>query len=205
MQELILGPVAIWFGVPALVGTVFFTLRMALMLVGGADADTGFDVDVDFDVDVGDVDAISETGGDPGDSTQAFKALSVQAIAAFVMGFGWAGLGALSGLGWPLSVSIAIAVVGGSWMVWFLGKLLSFVYGFQSSGTVPMYQALESEGTVYARIPAGSEGMGRVRVVIGDRERYYKAVTDGDALPRDAKIRVVEINDENNSVKVVEA
>ena len=77
--------------------------------------------------------------------------------------------------------------------------------GFQSSGTVAMYQALESEGTVYARIPAGSEGMGRVRVVIGDRERYYKAVTDGDALPRDAKIRVVEINDENNSVKVVEA
>jgi hypothetical protein len=108
MQELILGPVAIWFGVPALVGTVFFSLRMALMLIGGADADAGFDVDVnfdvdvDFDVDVGDVDAISETGGDPGDSTQAFKALSVQAIAAFVMGFGWAGLGALSGLGWGL-------------------------------------------------------------------------------------------------------
>ena len=91
------------------------------------------------------------------------------------------------------------------WMVWLLGKLLSFVYGFQSTGTVAMYQALESEGTVYAQIPAGSEGMGRVRVVIGNRERYYKAVTDGDALPRDAKIRVVEINDDDNSVKVVEA
>ena len=44
MQELILGPVAIWFGVPALVGTVFFSLRMALMLIGGADADAGFDL-----------------------------------------------------------------------------------------------------------------------------------------------------------------
>ncbi len=211
MQELILGPVAIWFGVPALVGTVFFSLRMALMLIGGADADAGFDVDVnfdvdvDFDVDVGDVDAMSETGGDPGDSTQAFKALSVQAIAAFVMGFGWAGLGALSGLGWGLYVSIAVAMLGGSGMVWFLGKLLRFVYGLQSSGTVAMYQALESEGTVYARIPAAAAGVGRVRVVIGNRERYYKAITDGDALPRDAKIRVVDINDEDNSVKVVEA
>ena len=211
MQELILGPVAIWFGVPALVGTVFFSLRMALMLIGGADADAGFDVDVnfdvdvDFDVDVGDVDAISETGGDPGDSTQAFKALSVQAIAAFVMGFGWAGLGALSGLGWGLYVSIAVAMLGGGGMVWFLGKLLRFVYGLQSSGTVAMYQALESEGTVYAQIPAAAAGVGRVRVVIGNRERYYKAITDGDALPRDAKIRVVDINDEDNSVKVVEA
>jgi hypothetical protein len=90
-------------------------------------------------------------------------------------------------------------------MVWFLGKLLRFVYGLQSSGTVAMYQALESEGTVYARIPAAAAGVGRVRVVIGNRERYYKAITDGDALPRDAKIRVVDINDEDNSVKVIEA
>jgi len=211
MQELILGPVAIWFGVPALVGTAFFTLRTALMLVGGVDADTGFDVDVDvdfdidMDVDVGDVDAAGETGGDPGDSTQAFQVLSIQAIAAFVMGFGWGGLGALNGLGWPLPGSIAFAVLCGSGMVWLLGKLLRFVYGLQSSGTVAMYQALESEGIVYARIPAAAAGVGRVRVVIGDRERYYKAITDGDALPRDAKIRVVDINDEDNSVKVVEA
>jgi hypothetical protein len=213
MQELILGPVAIWFGVPALVGTAFFTLRMALMLVGGADTDVGFDVDVDvdfdvdmdLDVDAGNVDAVSETGGDPGDSTQAFKTLSIQAIASFVMGFGWGGLGAFSGGGWPLSISIAFAILCGLGMVWFLGKLLRFVYGFQSSGTVAMYQALESEGTVYAQIPAGSQGMGRVRVVIGDRARYYKAITDGDALPRDSKIRVVEINEDDNSVKVVEA
>ncbi len=213
MLELILGPVAIWFGVPALVGTSFFTLRMALMLVGGADVDADFDVDVDvdFDVDVdvdvdaGDVDVASDAGGDTGDSTQAFQFLSVQAIAAFVMGFGWGGLGAWSGAGWPLPVTIAFAILCGGGMVWLLGKLLGFVYGLQSSGTVAMYHALESEGTVYARIPAGSEGMGRVRVVIGDRERYYKAITDGDALPRDAKIRVVEINDDDNSVKVVEA
>jgi hypothetical protein len=203
MQELIFGPVAIWFGVPALVGTAFFTLRMVLMLVGGADADTGFDVDLD--VDVGDVDAVGETGGDTGDSTQAFKSLSIQAIASFVMGFGWGGVGGLSGLGWSLPASIAFALLCGSGMVWLLGKLLRFVYGLQSSGTVAMYQALETEGTVYAQIPARAAGTGRIRVVVGERERYYKAVTDGDALPRDAKIRVVEINDDDNSVKVVEA
>lgn len=214
MQELIFGPVAIWFGVPAVVGTAFFALRLGLMLVGGAETDAGFDVDVDFDVvdvdvDVADVDAVGEAtgeaGGDPSDSTHAFKVLSIQAISAFIMGFGWGGLGALRGGGWPLPVSILFAILCGASMVWLLGKLLRFVYGLQSSGSLPMYQALESEGTVYAQIPAGEQGMGRVRVVIGDRARFYKALTEGAALPRDAKIRVVEINSDDNSVKVVEA
>lgn len=204
MLELILGPVAIWFGVPALVGTAFFTLRMAMMLIGGeTDADAG--MDVDMDVDVGDVDSVSDTGGDPGDSTHAFKVLSIQAIASFLMGFGWGGLGALQGGAWPLPVAIAFAIACGGGMVWLLGKLLRLVYGFQSSGNVQMYHALESEGTVYAQIPGSTEGSGRVRVVIGDRERYYKAITDGEALPRDTKVRVVGINDDDNSVTVVEA
>ena len=208
MQELILGPVAIWFGVPALLGTVFFSLRMMMMLVGGADADAGLDVDVG-DIgeigDAGDVDSISESGGDVDDSSQAFKVLSLQAIAAFMMGFGWGGLGALKGAGFPLWASGAFAVACGGGMVWFLGKLLKFVYSLQSSGTVPMYHALEAEGTVYARVPGADEGSGEVRVVIGDRERFYKAITDGEALPRDTKIRVVEVNNDENSVKVVEA
>jgi hypothetical protein len=203
MQELILGPVAIWFGVPALVGTAFFTLRLIATLVGGADGDAGIDMDVD--VDVADADAVGESGGDADDSSEAFKVLSVQTIATFLMGFGWGGLGAFRGGGWPLPISFAFALACGVGMVWLLGKLLRFVYGLQSSGTVPLYQALESEGTVYTLIPAANAGAGQVRVVIGDRERYYNAVTDGRALERDTRIRVVEINDDDNRVKVVEA
>lgn len=201
MQELMMGPVAIWFGVPALVGTAFFTLRLIATLVGGADGDAG----IDMDVDVADADAVGESGGDVDDSSEAFKILSVQTIATFLMGFGWGGLGAFRGGGWPLPISFAFALACGVGMVWLLGKLLRFVYGLQSSGTVPLYQALESEGTVYTLIPAANAGAGQVRVVIGDRERYYNAVTDGRALERDTRIRVVEINDADNRVKVVEA
>ena len=50
MQELFLGPVAIWFTVPAIFGTVFFSLRTVAMFVGGAEG--GADVDVDIDVDL---------------------------------------------------------------------------------------------------------------------------------------------------------
>ena len=42
---------------------------------------------------------------------------------------------------------------------------------FTSSDNVPMYHALEEEGTVYASIPAKGLGRGRVRVVIETRTR----------------------------------
>jgi hypothetical protein len=89
-------------------------------------------------------------------------------------------------------------------MVWLLAKLLRTIYGLQSSGNVPLYHALEAEGTVYAGVPAVGRGMGQVRVIIDDREVFYRAVSDGDALPRDEKIRVVAINDDD-SVTVTKA
>ncbi len=203
MQELFFGPVAIWFTVPAIVGTVFFSLRTLAMFVGGAETGMDVDIDVDFDVDV-DMDAGADVDVDTGESSYAFKVLSVQAIAAFLMGFGWGGLGAFSGSGWPVTVSVLFALACGAGMVWLLAKLLVAMYRLESSGNVPMYHALEAEGTVYASIPAKGLGPGRVRVVIDDRERFYKAITEGEALPRSEKIRVVSIN-QDNSVTVTKA
>ncbi len=90
-------------------------------------------------------------------------------------------------------------------MVWILARVLRFVMGLQSSGTLPLYHALEATGTVYAAIPAGESGTGEVRVVIGDRERYFFATTRGDALPRDTAVRVVAIDADANRVEVVRA
>lgn len=189
MADLIFGPVTIWFGVPALVGTAFFSLRMLMMLVGG-----------DGDVDAGDVEVAADAGD--GDSSETFKVLSIQSIASFLMGFGWGGLGALRGAGWPLPLSIAFGFVAGAGMVWLLARLLRFVYGLQSSGTLPLFHALESEGTVYATIPGEQAGAGEVRLVIGERERYYRATTDGPELDRGTRIRVVAVNEQQSSVKV---
>lgn len=200
MSDLFFGPVAVWFTIPALVGTVFFTFRMVMMLVGG-DVDADVDVPADVDFDVADVDAAADAA-DSSDSTTAFKVLSIQAIAAFLMGFGWGGLGAYRGSGWSPTVSVLVAVVAGSAMMWLLGVLLRFVYGLQSTGNLPMYQALEAEGSVYAQIPAAGGGKGEVRVLIGDRERYYMATSDGEALPTGRRVRVVSVNEDDNSVTV---
>ncbi len=54
MSNLFFGFPAAWFTVPAIVGTLFFSLRTALMFVGGGD--TGLDADVDFNSLSGDFD-----------------------------------------------------------------------------------------------------------------------------------------------------
>jgi hypothetical protein len=197
MRDLLFGPVAIWFSIPAIVGTAFFALRTLLMLVGG-DADSGLG---DADLDAGDFDSLAEAG-ESGESAYAFKVLSVQAVSAFMMGFGWGGLAALRGSGLSPWVSVGVGgAIGGVFML-FLARALRFVYGLQSTGNLPIYRALEAEGQVYAQIPAAGAGRGEVRVLIGDRERYYRAVSDGPALPTGSKVRVVSIDEDDNSVTV---
>ncbi len=193
MNDLFLGGGAAWFTVPALIGTVFFVLRTVLMLVGG---DAGGDVDVDVGVDVdGDL-----SHADPG---HAFQVLSIQTIAAFLMGFGWGGLGGLKGTGWSLTASFTFGLAAGAGMVWLLAKLLRSVYRLEASGNVRIDQTLDLEGSVYIAIP-GDGGRGRVRLIVDDRERFFNAVSEDEVLEARTRVRVVRVNDDN-SVTVTRA
>jgi hypothetical protein len=197
-MDLLFGHGAAWFGVPAVLGTFFFLLRLGLMMMGGdGDMDTDIDADVDVDMDM-DVDADVDADAHHGlDATDAFQVLSFQTVATFLMGFGWAGLGGLRGAGWSAGMSVLFGLAAGSGMVWILAKLLKLVYGFQSSGTVSIRDALGTEGQVYFQIPGNREGRGQVRLVIGDRQRYFNAVTDDEAIESKSRVRVVGINDDN--------
>ena len=113
-MDLLFGQGAVWFGVPALVGTFFFMLRLIMMFMGG-DTDMDADVDIDLDVDM-DLDA----DVDLGDSTHAFEVLSFQTIASFLMGFGWAGLAAFRGEDWGFGLSVFLGIAAGSGMVWLM-------------------------------------------------------------------------------------
>jgi len=186
VAELFFSGSALWFTVPALVGTLFFVARLLLMLV----ADTGDGLDLHVDHDPG-IDL------DHPDSSSSFRLFSVQAISAFLMGFGWGGLGAYRGWGLPALLSVPVGIVVGGGMMWLLAKVLSWVMRLQSSGTVEMGAALFEEGTVYIAVPERRSGKGSVRLVINERLQYYHAVTDGEAIPSQAPIRVTAVNDDN--------
>lgn len=185
MSDLFFGDQALWFTLPAFAGTLFFLLRLVMMMAFGhlgsdfhvADA-SGFDVD-------------------HADSGAQFKLLSVQAVSAFLMGFGWGGLGAYRGWGLPPLLSVPVGVALGVALMWILGRLLRWVAGLQSSGTVEPAAALYEEGTVYNAIPARGGGRGVVRVVVSDRLRYYSAVSEGEPIESQARVRVTAVNDDN--------
>jgi hypothetical protein len=180
--QLLFGSDALWFSVPALAGTIFFLGRVVMMLF------------------VGDVELHHDAGGfdlDHGDSSEAFKVLSLQSIAAFLMGFGWTGLFVVQGLGLPALLGVPAGVAVGGGMMWVLGRLFGLVRRLQSSGTMDISAALDEEGTVYVTVPGRRGGRGTVRIVVGDRQQYYNAVTDGEAIPRGARVRVLEINEDH--------
>lgn len=179
------GP-APWFTVPAIVGTIFFGVRLVLLLVG---ADHLFGGDVDSGVGGhGPVDHHA-------DSTETFKVLTIQGVAAFLMGFGWAGFGGLRGSSWGIPECIGVGIVGGVLMVWLLGWLMKGVYDLQSHGNIDITTLVGLEGDVYVMIPsreAGS-GTGRISVVVGNRQRFYPARSDGPEMARGARVRIMEV------------
>jgi membrane protein implicated in regulation of membrane protease activity len=187
MFDVFFTPDNIWFTVPGIIGSTIVLLKIGLMCLGlGDDLDGVGDVDLDFDGDV-----------DLGDSDVAASVISIQSAAAFLMGLGWGGLFGKEVLGQGVGISIVIGLAVGALFVWALVKMLTFVYRLQSSGNLPISAAMGKEGTVYAQIPGRMSGQGRVKVTIDDRQRIYRAVTDGDEIASQTRVHVTKVNDDN--------
>jgi hypothetical protein len=186
MLDLLFADKALLFSIPALVGTFFFAVRLVMMVTGVAgDADAHGGAGIDL------------TQGDPHHSSELFKILSVQGIGAFLMGFGWAGLGALYGGKWPMGTSLLVGLVGGIALMWLLSWLLKLVYDLQSTGTISIQSAMGAEGDVYVTVPPRGQGQGQVRVIVKDRQRLYNAISDGEPLPTNTRVRVSRVNEDN--------
>lgn len=182
MMETLFGNGAAWFTVPALFGTCVFLFQITTMLLGG-DAEVMGDVELDI--------------GELSDSTHAFQILSLQSIAAFMMGFGWAAFAASEGFGWSNLSSIVIGVVFGAFLVWMLALILKGIHDLQSSGNVRIASAVGLEGDVYVTVPEAGAGRGQVRLIIKGRQRIFNAVAEADPLPTGSRVRVTRANDDN--------
>lgn len=183
MFQVLFGDHAPWFTGPALIGTAFMLFRFLLLsIAGGADVDAGDDVGIDHHA----------------HGAEGLKLFSVQTVIAFFMGFGWAGLIGYRGLEWGIPASIAIGAVGGTFMMWLMAFLLRAALELQSSGNVHAQSAVGLEGTVYVTIPSGGGGAGQVMLVIGDKQRTFRAVSAEEELPRNARVRVLAVNGDNS-------
>jgi membrane protein implicated in regulation of membrane protease activity len=125
------------------------------------------------------------------DSDAGFQALSIQGISAFFTMFGVVGYMLHHNAALGLILSMAGAVTAGVFAMWLIGKVFSAMLRLQSSGTVSVFAAVGSEGSVYLTV--GKEG-GRVQINFANRLREFEAISaDGSTLPTGTAIRVQSV------------
>ena len=141
------------FFLSALGGTLFFVIRVLMILVVGVGAED-FDIDADGDIDA------SEAGAD---TDAAFKLFSFNTVAVFIMMFGWSGLSAYMEFKLGTFVSLGLAAVVGLAMMYLTAWLLLKMKGLRSPGDVfNIEKAVGQKAEVYQRIPSG--GVGKVQI-----------------------------------------
>ena len=153
----------------AIVGGLILVLRLILM-VAGLDHH-GADIHVDSDA--------------------GFQALTIQGLSAFFTMFGVVGYMLHHNAALGLVLAIGGALVAGVFSMWLIHRVFRAMLNLQSSGTVSLFAAVGSEGSVYLTV--GKEG-GRVQINFANRLREFEAVSsDGSTLPTGTPIRVQSV------------
>ena len=152
----------------AMVGGSIFLLRLLLMVAG---LDHHDDIHLD-----------SDTG---------FQALTIQGLSTFFTMFGVVGFVLHHNAALGLLLAISGAMVAGVFSMWLIHKIFRAMMRLQSTGTVSLFAAVGSEGSVYLTV--GKEG-GRVQITFANRLREFEAVSaDGTTLPTGTAIRVQSV------------
>ena len=177
----------IFFLACAAIGGVFVLIRLVTQFMGGdvdGDVDTGVDIHVDAGADVDAHHADSDIG---------FKFLSLHGLTSFFLMFGLTGFALFRQSNAGHLVSILGAMAAGSASVWIIGRLFAMIGKLQSSGTVPLRNAVGCEGSVYLNIPPN--GVGKVMITVNNRLREFDATAkDHSEIKTGANIRVVAVS-----------
>lgn len=152
-----------------IVGGIIILFQLVLMIVGL----DHHGVDVHVDTDAG------------------FQALTIQGISSFLAMFGVVGYSLYHGAVLGAVVAIAGALVAGVFSMWLIQKIFRAMMKLQSSGTVSLYAAVGSEGSVYLTV---SKDGGRVQINFANRLREFEAISaDGSTIPTGTPIRVQSV------------
>jgi len=125
------------------------------------------------------------------DSDAGAQALTIQGVAAFFAMFGTVGYTLYHGAVLGALMALAGGILAGVASMWLIQKIFRSLLKLQSSGTVSLYAAVGSEGSVYLTV--GKDG-GRVQINFANRLREFEAVSaDGSTIPTGTPIRVQSV------------
>ena len=209
----------------ATVGGTILVCQLVLTLIGLAgdtfDSDVGHDVGGDFHGDAGG-DFHGDAGGDfHGDAGGDFHGgdagadhamgaehhggnwflgmLSLRSVTAALTFFGLAGLAAQSA-GAAMGIVLLAAAGAGLAALYGVYRLMRWLSGLSSDGTVRIHRAIGHHGSVYLRIPGHNAGTGKIQIALQNRTVELLATTGGDPLPAGARVLVLDVLTSNTVV-----
>ncbi len=153
-----------------------FFMLVGVMLGGAPDLDHGADM-----------------SDSPGDLASGVKLVSLRALVAFALGFGWAGVLTLRE-GWPLWQATLAALFSGTVFMGLVYAAMRVLYSMRDDGTLDYRNAIGLTGKVYVTIPPRRGGVGQIELMIQGRLITAQAITDADRpLHQNEFIKVTEI------------
>jgi hypothetical protein len=167
----------------ALVGTVFFLLRLLMALFFGGD---GGDGDGDL--------------ADMGDGDSAFSMFSILSILAFFMGAGWMGL--TCRVDWGLSSVVSAMSATGFGLVLMLmaSGLMAFARSLNQVVEYDLETAVGHIASVYMSIPQRGDGRGKIKVNVSGRQKMMDAISSGPAIAEFKSVKVLSVRDDGTFI-----
>jgi hypothetical protein len=165
--------------VMALIGTVFFVLKLLMSLFFGGD---GSDLDGDL--------------SDIGASDSTFSLFSTLSILAFFMGAGWMGL--TCRVDWQLNsmISAAASMGFGFGLMLMASGLMAITRRLNSVVEYDLNTAVGRTATVYMTIPEKGQGSGQIKVIVSGRSKTMDAISSGPRIPEFQSVKVVSVRDD---------
>lgn len=172
----------------ALVGTLFFVLRLVFALFFGGDSG-----DIDGD--------LSATGH----ADSAFSMFSLLSILAFFMGAGWMGLTCRVDWGLSSMVSAMSAAGFGMALMVLASALMAFARSLNRVVEYDVNTAVGRTASVYMSIPERGKGRGQIKVTVSGRLKMMDAVSNGPRIPEFRTVKVLSVGDDGTFVVEPEA
>jgi hypothetical protein len=167
----------------ALVGTVFFLLRLLMALFFGGD---GGDLDGDL--------------GDIGDADSAFSMFSLLSILAFFMGAGWMGLTCRVDWGLGSMVSAMASTGFGLVLMIMASALMAFARSLNQAVEYDLETAVGKIASVYMSIPERGEGRGKIKVTVSGRLKMMDAISNGPPIAEFKSVKVLSVRDDGTFI-----
>ena len=158
----------------ALVTSVFFVIQTIMAFMG-------LDADTDDGAGFNDVEMEGLSGY-----------FSFRNFINFLLGYGWGGVLLQNAVPNYVWLEFAAVCVGLLFVLVFV-IILRQVMKLSTDKTFQMEEALGQIADTYLRIPGNKQGVGKVMVSVRGSMHELEAMTEGEAIPTGAKVRVTKV------------